>query len=486
MSETAGTGFSWQKLALPVVMAALAYWLLRDFPAEQRHVGTIFALTVGLWMSEVMPLGITALVSSALLILAGGLNEKKVFAAYGDTTIPLFIGSFILAKGMEVTGLGERFAHLILAQKWATRSASALLLSVGAIACLLSLFISNTATTAMLLPIGLSLLAAIGSPDQTRLYAIGLMMMLTWGSSIAVGVPVGTPPNLIGIDMLAKATGERIGFLQWMTFGMPITLAMLVACWAVLRWRYGRGAPATAPVAPVSRACLAEMGRMSEGQRNTLLAFVVAIILWMLPDSLLAIMGPENEFAKQFAARVPASVAALIGASLLFLLPGRQEDSRMNWRTAASIDWGTILLFAGGIALGQAMFESGLAKSLGEMAAEASGARTVWGITALVTAAAILLSELASNTAAATTLVPVAIGLAEGAGVSPVAPALGVALGASMGFMLPVSTAPNAIVYSSGLVPAREMLKSGILIDIIGFIVVMAGLMLILPAMGLA
>jgi sodium-dependent dicarboxylate transporter 2/3/5 len=158
----------------------------------------------------------------------------------------------------------------------------------------------------------------------------------------------------------------------------------------------------------------------------------------------------------------------------------------MNWRTAASIDWGTILLFAGGIALGQAMFESGLAKSLGEMAAEASGARTVWGITALVTAAAIMLSELASNTAAATTLVPVAIGLAEGAGVSPVAPALGVALGASMGFMLPVSTAPNAIVYSSGLVPAREMLKSGILIDIIGFIVVMAGLMLILPAMGLA
>jgi solute carrier family 13 (sodium-dependent dicarboxylate transporter), member 2/3/5 len=167
------------------------------------------------------------------------------------------------------------------------------------------------------------------------------------------------------------------------------------------------------------------------------------------------------------------------------LLPAETSE-RFTWKQAATIDWGTILLFAGGIALGQAMFETGLAKSLGELAAQASGARSVWAVTALCTAAAIILSELASNTASATTLVPVALGLAEWAGVSPFAPALGVALGASLGFMLPVSTAPNAIVYSSGLVPAREMMRAGILIDIVGFIVTMAGLMLVLPALGLA
>ncbi len=158
----------------------------------------------------------------------------------------------------------------------------------------------------------------------------------------------------------------------------------------------------------------------------------------------------------------------------------------MTWRTATQIDWGTILLFGGGIALGQAMFSSGLAKDLGELSARASGAHSLWAITALVTAAAILLSELASNTAAATTLIPIAIGLAQGAGVSPIAPALGVGIGASMGFMLPVSTAPNAIVYSSGLIPSKEMMKSGVLIDILGFIVTMVGLWIMLPILGLS
>lgn len=472
------------RLLIPPVAALAVFFLLAPFTPEQRLIGTVFAFTVALWITETLPLAVTALVSSALLIVVAGLDEKTVFSAYGDTIVPLFIGSFMLAKAMEVSGLGDRLAYLILSQRWATRSPSALLLSLGALACAISLFISNTATTAMLLPVGLSLLHALGNEDETKTYSIGIMLMLTWGSSIAVGVPVGTPPNLIAIDLIERSTGQRITFLEWMTFGMPITIAMLLACWGLLWFLYRKGAPATAAATDLARERLAALGPFTPAQRNTSIAFCVAVTLWMAPDILTLLLTKENPLAAWTSTHIPPSVAALAAASLLFLLPNPITDDRFTWKQAATIDWGTILLFAGGIALGQAMFQSGLAKELGTLAATASGAKTVLTITILCTACAILLSELASNTAAATTLVPVAIGLSEGAGISPIAPALGVALGASFGFMLPVSTAPNAIVYSSGLVPPRKMMSSGFLIDVVGFIVTVVALALILPLMG--
>lgn len=461
----------------------LAWWLLRPYSLQQQMVGAVFAATVALWITETMPHAMTALISTSALVLLAGIDEKKAFGAYGDPIIPLFIGSFILAKAMEKSGLSDRFAWLILSQKWATRSPSGLLLALGVLTCFISLFVSNTATTAMFLPIGISMLAVL--PGEKAKFSIGVMLMLTWGSSVAVGVPVGTPPNLIAIAQIASEAGVKIGFGQWMLFAMPITVAMVVGAWLVLRLMYAGNAPDTSLAQGIASSRYRDLGPMSARERNALIAFIVAFVLWVLPDAFGAVRGSETSEAKWLLAHLPASVAALAAAALLFVLPAPAEEDRLTWRTAATIDWGTILLFGGGIALGQAMFSSGLAKELGELAANASGAHTLWAITALCTAVAILLSELASNTASATTLLPVAIGLAQGAGVSPIAPALGVGIGASMGFMLPVSTAPNAIVYSSGLVPSKEMMKAGILIDVIGFLVIMLGLWLILPRMGL-
>lgn len=451
---------------------------------DQQIVGTIFAVTVSLWMLELLPYAMTALLSTAALVLFAGIEEKKAFAAYGDPIIPLFIGSFVLAKAMEHSKLSDRIAWQILGRKWATASSSMLLLTLGGLTCLISLFVSNTATTAVFLPIGLSMLGAIKRADTSR-YPIALMLMLTWGSSVAVGVPVGTPPNLIAMSMIESEAGLKITFTQWMQFGMPITIAMVAGCWLILQWMYGRPAVPTQEARALAQERATAMGKISVGERNTMIAFAAAMAMWIVPDMSVALFGSENLVAGWLQQHVTAAVAALVAASLLFVLPS-PEEHRFTWRQATKIDWGTILLFGGGIALGQAMFSTGLAKELGELAASASGANSLWTITALCIAAAILLSELASNTAAATTLVPVAIGLAEEAGVSPIAPALGVALGASLGFMLPVSTAPNAIVYSSGLVPSREMLRSGILIDVLGFAVTLLGLRLILPLMGLA
>jgi sodium-dependent dicarboxylate transporter 2/3/5 len=471
-----------------VVAFAGAYFLLLGLGAQKAAVGAVFAATVVLWIGEVLPLAMTALLSTGALILLGGIKEKDAFAAYGDPIIPLFIGSFILAKAMEVSGLSERFAHLMLSRPWASASPARLLLTLSVVGCLLSLLVSNTAVTAMLLPVGLSVLDAVHS-RRTSPFAVATLLTLTWGSSVAVGVPVGTPPNLIGIGLIDSATGTRISFTQWMVFGMPITVLVLLASWGILLLLYGRHVPPdTARADDASRERIREMGPMRSAERIVLVAFLVALALWVVPDFAEVIYGKAHPLTKWLQTHLTAAVASLVAASLLFVLPCRDREDRraLNWREASTIDWGTILLFGGGIALGQALFSTGLAKDLGEIAARASGANSLWEITALATLAAIVLSELASNTAAATTLVPVAIGLAQGAGVNPIPPALGAAIGASFGFMLPVSTAPNAIVYSSGLVPPREMMKAGLLLDIVSFGAILLGLRVILPMMGLA
>lgn len=476
------------RATLPPLAAILAYSALAGWGHEKALIGAVFALTVALWMTELVPIAVAALLSSALLICINGQAEKTVLAAYGDPILPLFIGSFVLAKGMELTGLSDRFAYAILRQRWASGNPLALLVSIGAVTCIISLLVSNTATTAMMLPIGLALLTTIKANSLQVHYATGLMLMLTWSSSVAVGIPVGTPPNLIGMGLIEKATGTRISFLEWMAFGMPITLAMLAACMAILWFLYGKHAPNTQAASQEADRLLSGMGPLKPSERAVLWGFTTAMLIWIVPDALVIALGKDHPVALWVQPRFPASVAALLGMAVMFLVPAQDRESgrAITWKEAARIDWGTILLFGAGIALGQAVFSSGLAKDLGEAAARASGAHSLWGITALAIVAAIILSEFASNTAAATVMVPVAIGLAEGAGVNPIPAALGAALGASFGFMLPVSTAPNAIVYSSGLVPGKEMLKAGILLDLVGVAVIWGVLRLVLPMIWLA
>jgi solute carrier family 13 (sodium-dependent dicarboxylate transporter), member 2/3/5 len=469
--------------------AGLAAWLaLQGFSPDQARVGAVFVFTVVLWITEALPLAVSALLSTTLLVVVAGIDEKAAYAAYGNPIIPLFIGSFIMAKAMEVTGLSSRAAYWILSQKWASRSPGAILASLGGVSCFISLFVSNTATTAMLLPIGLSILSSMGLQNTRSRFAIGVMLMLTWGSSVAVGLPIGTPPNLLGIASVRQFAEVDLSFLQWAAFAMPVTLLMMAGSWTLLNFMFRESRDPGSEAAGLARARLAALGAMTAKEKWVLVSFGLALLLWTAPDIIEIVAGKASPVVGWLDKGMTEAAAAIIGASLLFMFPYGDKGARhvLSWKEAATIDWGVILLFGGGIALGDAMFKSGLAKSLGEAAATGSGVSGVWGVTALMIAAAIILSELASNTAAATTLLPLAAGLSEGVGASPVAPLLGVALGASMGFMLPVSTAPNAIVYSSGLVPGKEMLKAGFFIDILGFFVIFACLRLILPLLGLA
>lgn len=467
---------------------ALVFFAMHSFDMRQRYVAATFAWAVVLWMTEALPLAITAMMSTTLLIVTGAITHKEAFGSYGDQIILLFVGSFIIARAMEDSGLDRRISFWLLARPWATRSPSTILLCLGIIACGISLFVSNTATTAMLLPIGRTILRAMNSEKRGNPIATSILLMLTWGSSIAVGTIIGTPPNVIGVGLIREATGTSINFVQWAAFAMPITIAMLMIAWLQLRrWR-GHTQPNTVAAREYASKQLTELGPVRDSEKSTIVAFGVALTLWLLPGVVEYIVGSGTPTAKLWADRVPEAVAALAGTLVLFVIPcrDRAEGRAMTWSSATKIEWGTILLFAGGLALGKATFESGLAKTLGQSLADLTGATNVWSITALSIAMGILLSELASNTASATTVTPVAIALAQGSGVSPIPPALGAVIGSNLGFMLPISTAPNAIVYSSNLVPAQVMLRAGILFDVVGFAVTFVCLRLLLPGLGLA
>jgi sodium-dependent dicarboxylate transporter 2/3/5 len=471
-----------------IAVFILVYLLTSSLDHKQRAVAGIFAAAVVLWITEAIPLAMTAMLSTVALVATGALGTKEAFGAYGDQIILLFVGSFILGKAMEDSGLDRRLALWLLSKPWATKTASATLLSIGVIACLISLFVSNTATTAMLLPITLTLMKTLGVLQRGHDIGSGFLLMLTWGSSIAVGTIIGTPPNVLGVGLIRDATGVNINFLQWAGFAMPITIVMLLIAWLVLRPWGKKKALDTTHGHQVAREELAKLGKLSGTEKSTLAAFFVAITLWMVPGIVEYTFGSGTPVAKLWSDRVPEAVAALIGASVLFLIPCSNTPSKraMTWQSATKIEWGTILLFAGGLALGKAALDSGLAKLVGESAAHALGAKDVWTITALATALGIIISELASNTASATIVVPVAMAIATGAGVSPIPAALGAVIGSNLGFMLPISTAPNAVVYSTGLVPSAVMMRKGLLFDIVGFIVTMACLRIFLPLVGLA
>jgi sodium-dependent dicarboxylate transporter 2/3/5 len=229
------------------------------------------------------------------------------------------------------------------------------------------------------------------------------------------------------------------------------------------------------------RAELDKLGPWTTGQRSTLLACAVTVSLWLAPGVLAVIDGETGSLSRAFQRSSPEPIAALAGAILLFLLPGEQGGRAITWEQAVRIDWGIILLFGGGLALGVLSFRTGLAEALGRGLAAAVPAHNELAMLALATVTAALVSEVTSNTASANMVVPVMIAISQAAEVDPLAPALGATLGSGLGFMLPVSTPCNAIVYSSGHVPLRRMIGYGLLLDLVSVAVIIGAVWLLLP-----
>jgi sodium-dependent dicarboxylate transporter 2/3/5 len=456
-------------LLAPIVLVAVLLAPTPGLSPQAHRLAAVMLTVILLWVSEALPMAVTAILGPMLAIVLQVAPARSALAPFADPIIFLFIGSFMIAEAMFVHGVDRRIAFTALSSRLVGTSATRILIAYGAVSTFISMWISNTATTAMMFPIGSN------DAKGVRQFALSMMLMTAFGASVGgMGTPVGTPPNLIGIGMIERVTGQHIDFFSWMLLGVPLVLLLFAFLALSLGVTGGRGVNVGEGSAEIVRQELHKLGPMSKGQRNVLIAFGVTVLLWTTPG-LLAIVGLEGSaFSKSYQAAVPEGVAAMLGAFLLFLLPldWRKRRFTLTWEQAARIDWGIVLLYGGGLALGDLAFSTGLARWVGDSLTAWLPSNSEAALTIVFAGLAILLSEATSNTASANMIVPVAVAVAQAAGVNPLQPALAATLGASMGFMMPISTAPNAIVYSSGHVPITAMMRHGLLLDVVGFVLI--------------
>ena len=490
---------------LAPVAGVVLYFLPLDLPAEQQTVAAVLLAVIIMWITEPIPIPVAGLVGAALLILLGvGEDADEVLAPFGSGTIFTFIGAFILAQSMLKHGLARRFAFRILAMPGVGNSTNRVIIAFGLITCLISAFVSNTATVAMLLPTAIGILAVIANLiqdkrieagedisdfDPTRLrVGVAIMLMLAYGASVGgLLTPVGSPPNLIGRALIEEATGEAIPFAQWMGLALPVCALMFVGLVVILLLL---NKPEIKKISGVAEYVAEErraMGSLSRAEKNTLIAFVFTVSFWILPGIVALVAGGDSTAYETVSTRLDEGVVAVLGASLLFMLPTDwpKREFTLNWSDAARIDWGTIVLFGSGVIFGTLLADTGLAETIGKGSYNALGLTSAVAITIFAVLLAIVVSETTSNTASAAVVVPIIIPIAAAAGINPFVPALAATFAASFGFMLPVSTPQNAVVYGSGTVPITKMIRSGISFDIIGAILILIFLPLLIPVFGL-
>ncbi|MFO1525009.1 MAG: DASS family sodium-coupled anion symporter [Turneriella sp.] len=481
----------------PLLAIGIALLPMPALTPAAHTLAAILTLVIVWWVTEPLPIPVTGLIGLALCVLLGVESSRKVFAAFSDPVIFLFIGSFILAQAMSLHKLDERLAFSILALPGVANHPLSILFVFGLLASVLSMWVSNTATTAMLLPIGIGVLHTVRQlevkefPDaaqrlptvQQLRFSSALVLIMAFGAGVGgVATPVGSPPNLIGIGLIDQILGVKISFFQWMRLGLPLALVMFLVVFAVLALMFPSELKAMHGASSYIREKKRALGPLRRGEKNVLLAFGLTVVLWVAPGLLSLFLPATHPVLSWYAAHLPEAVAALIGAGLLFVLPVNFAKSEFttNWKNAAEIDWGTVLLFGCGLTFGALMFTTGLATAMGAGLLQALGLKSLWSITLMSIILSVIITDFASNTAAANMVIPVVISISQAAGVNPVPPALGACIGASFAFLLPVSTPPNAIAYASGMLPITRMIKSGAILSLLGVGVIYAGVTLLI------
>ncbi|MEO1992239.1 MAG: DASS family sodium-coupled anion symporter [Pirellulales bacterium] len=460
-----------------------------DLSYQAQALAAIMVFVVALWVTEALPLPISALLGVAACVVSGVAPMNEAFRAFSQPLIFLFIGSFMLAEAIRVHGLDRRLAYAVLGMRWIQGRPTRILAAVAFVSALVSAFISNTATTAMMVSIVAGMLAAIEEADRTSEqqlspdFATGLFLCVAYAASIGgLATPIGTPPNVIGLTFIRQELNVDITFFGWCAIGFPIAASLVTVAVILLSRLFPAHVQQVKGLDALVSEEQAKQGPWSRAQKSTAVAFGVTVTLWVIPGVIALLCGQEYFLYKWFKLHIPEGLAALCGAILLFILPGntRADGSCLRvleWHEAAGIDWGVILLYGGGMALGEMAFSTGLAEWIGLNL-------TGWlppggGVPLLAMAAvvAVACSEFTSNTASATMVVPVAIALARATGGDPLLPAIAATFAASLGFMMPVSTPCNAIVYGTGRISLRAMIRGGVIIDVIGAILVTAAVL---------
>ena len=445
----------WILLLGPVVALGLglSLYLSGSTPAIAWTAG-VTALTAIWWIFEPIPLPATSLIPIAVFPLVGVLTPEQVGAAYGNKLILLLLGGFMLSSAMAKSGAHRRIA-LTMVSLFGGSSARPLVFGFMSAAAVLSMWISNMATTLMLLPIVMAVLEKATDPRLRTALLLGVAYSASVGG---VGTPIGTPPNLVFFENYRIITGSEPTFLEWMTWAVPVVLVMvpLIAIWLTRGLKHHT--PITMPA----------VGRWRAEEVRTLLVFAVTALLWITRKEP---FGGWSELAGLPNAS-DASVA-LLAVVAMFLIPNGKGERLLDWETAVKIPWGILLLFSAGMAIAEAFKTSGLSESLGA-SLTGLGQLPIILLIATICLSITFLTEVTSNTATSTLLLPILGAAAISIGIDPKIIMVPATISASFAFMLPVATGPNAVIFGSEQLTVREMAREGVVLNLIGVVVVTA------------
>ncbi len=442
MKRTATLAGLVSALALGIGLAAAGQ------PPEICWTAGVTLLCAMWWISEALPMAVTALVPFAIFPLVGVLTPAQVGQAYGSPLILLYLGGFMLSTAMAKSGAHRRLA-LGMVNLFGGAGDRGVVFGFMAAAALLSMWISNTATSLMLLPIALATLENVGD----RRLKIGLLLGIAYACNVGgVGTPIGTPPNLIFMQVYQDTTGVALSFMDWMAWGLPVMVIFvpLIGLWIT------RGVSRSRTIS------LPKVGAWRTEEKRTLAVFALTALAWMTRGDPFGGWSAWLDLPQANDASV-----ALLAVLGMFLIPSGSGGRLLDWETAVKIPWGILILFAGGICIANAFVSSGISQIIGEALAGLSGLHPLVVI-AVICLCVTFLTEITSNTATTALLMPILAAAAIGAGVDPRLLMVPAAMSASCAFMLPVATGPNAVIFASGHVPIGAMVREGLILNFIG------------------
>lgn len=440
-------------------LAAVAAYVcahMQGMPFAFSATLALTALCALWWMSEAINPAFTSLLILAALPMLGILDGKQVAQSVGNELILLLMGGFMLSRALEHSGAHRRLAFALV-NAIGGKSGRSLIFGFTFATGLISMWISNTATTLIMLPVAYAVIEHYKDP---RL-AMPLVLCIAYAASLGgLGTPIGSPPNLVFMQQYQQATGTVYDFTDWMALGLPITAVML----PILAFGLSRHLK-NSPSAELPR-----LGTWTVLEKRVLSVFGLTALAWV------ARTGPWGGWSAWL--NLPGASdagVALLAVAVMALIPSGNKDQKalLNWDAAASIPWGALLLFAGGIALATAFQESGISDAISRSLVSAQHL-PLFLTMVIIIASVVLLSEIASNTATAVLLMPILAAAAKGLAIDPALLMLPAAMAASIGFMLPVATAPNAVAFGSGFLRSKDMLREGAWLDAVSVLVVCA------------
>lgn len=440
--------------------------------ATAWHTAALLVLMALWWMTEALPLTVTALLPFVALPMMGVMKAGEVSAAYYSPILFLVLGGAFIALAIERTGLHRRLALAILARGGST--AGSLLFAFMVATALISMIVSNTATSLIMMPIALAvLLANRTQPGETDGLAGALPLGVAFAASIGgLATLVGSPTNAIAAGLIAKSTGYQLDFLSWAAFGLPVTLVAIPVCWFILM-RVQRVSE-TVFDAAAARQGVGRQAIWSTAEKR-LVPIILAVVTGWVVLPLFGDILPKG--------MVEDGTIAVLGAMLLFVVPDGTGRPLLVWKEADRAPWGVIMMFGGGLALAAGISASGLDDWLGEVLRPLGSISPIL-IAAVLVALVILITEFASNVAAASGIMPVVGGLIAATGADPALLAVSAALASSWGFMLPSGTGPNAIAWATDHIALPRMLKAGFYLDLAGIPIIVGLVWLVGQMMG--